>query len=123
MEEHDSLEGPLCVLFEERESGFSTLAAALQLSRRNHRKLIVLIATASLKEFQQLSKSIEERLHTQQRRAEINWLRKAEPAVLSHLLWLEGGGVLLLSVHTHLLRQTSLAKLIKQLKLPIVLVR
>ncbi len=123
LEEHGTLEGPLYVLIEELESGKSALAAALRLSRRNHRKLIVLIATASLKQYQQLSKSIENWLRAQERRAELSWLRKVEPAVLSHILWVQGGGVLVLCADAHLLRQITLATLIKQLKLPIVLVR
>ena len=123
LEEHRSLEGPLYVLIEELESDISALATALLLSRKNHRKLIVLIATKSLEKYQQLSKSIEDWLHVQERRAQLNWLRRVEPAVLSHTLWGEGGGVLVLCADAPLLRKIALAALIKQLKLPIVLVR
>lgn len=123
LEEHASLEGPLYVLIEERESGMRALAAALRLLHRNHRKLVVLITAESREQYQQLSKNFEDWLRAQDRRADFNWLPKVEPAVLSHIVWLGGGGVLVLCADAPLLRRTAVAALIKQLKLPVVLVR
>lgn len=122
VEEHATLEGPFYVLIEEHESGMRALAAALRLLHSNHHKLVVLITAESRKQYQQLSKTFANWLRAQEEAADFNWLRKVEVTILSHIVWLGGGGVLVLSADAPFLRRTALAALIKQLKLPVVLV-
>ncbi|MEN8130981.1 MAG: universal stress protein [Pseudomonadota bacterium] len=114
---------PLFVLVEESESGINALNVAVRLSKRNHRRLIVLIHTDSLNAFEGLRKEMQDGLLGRGREAEFSWLRKLEIPILSHKLWQEGGGVLIVAADAPFLKQTPLAQLIKQLKLPLVLVR
>jgi hypothetical protein len=123
MEEHDSLDQPLFVLIEARESGISALAAALRLSRLNHRRIIALIHADSLERFEALSGEIDHWMQAKRRGVEISWLHKLETAILSHRLWQEGGGVLIVAAVTPFLKRVTLAQLMQQLKLPLVLVR
>ncbi len=123
LEEQDHLDKPLVILLEDMVHGVTTLTIALRLSQSNHRKLIVLIAAESVKTFQQLKTQVEKWFEMQRRHAHFTWLRKAEPTALAHALWQEGGGVLLVSANTPLLKRENLAELMRQLRLPIVLVR
>lgn len=123
VEEHATLEGPLYVLVEEHESGMRALAAALRLLHGNHHKLVLLITAESREQYQQLSKTFADWLRAHEEEADFNWMRKVELALLSHIVWLGGGGVLVLCADAPLLKRTPVAALIKQLKLPIVLVR
>lgn len=123
LEQQVSLEQPLFVLVEEAESGINALKVAVRLSKRNHRRLIVLIHADSLTVFEGLQKEMQDWLLARGRGAEFSWLRKLEIPILSHKLWQEGGGVLVVAADARLLKQTPLAQLINQLQLPLVLVR
>lgn len=123
MEEHDSLDLPLFVLIEMPESGIKTLATALRLSRLNQHRIIVLVHANSLENFEALSREIDQWVQTKRRTVEISWLRKLEMPILSHRLWQEGGGVLVVMADSPFLERVTLAQLIQQLKLPLVLVR
>ncbi len=123
LEQQNYLDKPLVVLIENLESGLKALATAVRLTLRQHRKLNVLICVQSPQAFEQLKAELENWLHGQNRHAEFSWLRRVDSQVLAHRLWQQGGGVLVLSADTPVLAQGSIAFLMRQLKLPLVLVR
>ena len=123
LEQQSYLDKPLVVLIENLESGLKALATGVRLTLGQHRKLIVLICAQSLQAFDHLKTELSNWLHGQDRQAEFSWLRRVDPQVLAHRLWQQGGGVLVLSADTRVLAHSSIALLMRQLKLPLVLVR
>ena len=123
LEQQNYLDKPLVVLIENIESGLKALATAVRLTLGQHRKLRVLICVQSPQAFEQLKAELNIWLHGQDRQAEFSWLRRVDPQMLAHRLWQQGGGVLVLSADSPVLAQTSIALIMRQLKLPLVLVR
>lgn len=126
LEEQNHWDRVSVVLVENMDAGRKALATAVRLSSiqdQNSRKLIVLLCALTSQIFDQLKADVDYWLRGYDRQAEFIWLRKIDSQVLAHRLWQQGGGILILSAETPFLKQYPIALLMRQLKLPLVLVR
>lgn len=123
LEEHSQLYRQVFVLFENVKTGINALATTVRLFQGEHRHVIVLICAPIVKEFEQLKNAAKRWLNEQGLSADYRWLRRIETPLLSHTLWEQGGGVLVLAADAPFLQRESLAVLMKELRLPLVLVR
>ncbi len=124
LEEHAHLDRPLVVLMENLEQDRKALMIAMRLSHDDHRKLVVLVSAPTPETYQQIKTDTERWLSGQERQAGFSWLPKLDAHALVNKLWQVGGGVLVVAAEKPLMNnQESLAALMIELKLPIVLVR
>ncbi len=123
LEEHSQLDRQVFVLFENMKTGINALATSVRLFQGEHRRLIVLISAATVKDFERRRATAEAWLNERGVSADYSWLRRLDTPLLSHTLWQQGGGVLVVAADTPYLQRASLAVLMKELRLPLVLVR
>lgn len=123
LEEHARLDRPPIVLFEDPQTGLSALATAVRLLQDDGLKLTVLIAAASKESFEALKAEADTWLQKHRCQSDYKWLRRPAMQTLAHVIWEQGGGVLVLAADTPILEKIALGALMQELKLPVVLVR
>ena len=123
LEEHAQLDRQLFVLFETLKTGIKTLATSVRVFQGEHRQLVVLLSATTGKDFERRKAAAETWLNQQGVSADYRWLRRTDTHTLSHALWQHGGGVLVVAADTPFLQRVSLAVLMRELRLPVVLVR
>ena len=123
LEEHAQLDRQSFVLFETLKTGIKTLAASVRLFQVEHGQLVVLVSATTGKDFERRKGAANVWLNQQGISAEYRWLRRSDTRTLSHTLWQHGGGVLVVAAETPYLQRVSLAALMGELRLPVVLVR
>lgn len=123
LEEHSQLDRQVFVLFENMKTGINALATSVRLFQGEHRHLIVLISATTVKDFERRKGAADAWLSQQGVSADYSWLRRIDTPLLSHTLWQRGGGVLVIAADTPYLQRASLAVLMGELRLPLVLVR
>lgn len=121
VEEASRLEGPPVVWIGAPGEIAGTLGTAARLATAGQ-TLEVVIQAPDPPAFEGLSARVKTWLAEHGRRARVEWLRRAELALLTHLVWQRNGTALVLAAATPLFERVSVGGLMQALGVPIVLV-